>query len=319
MVFEIGHGLGYLGRMSRGVFAPNRSPWHAAVGAVGPSALGIPSDHGYWTQVFKAYQEDEVGVAIALAGNLGEGGQGEYAPFTAVLAAEAASTADTQIFAVTDEIEVETTGIDDDLFTSIREARDRVWSILAPGVPRRPALVTFLSQGSYLPFPTMREGYFAPKMEYGKICLPSELWATSEALAVALRAQFASQVVWETTHANADLWVYESATSFVDADRSGPIREYLAPQELSHALMEESDEDDGLARLSSALAQASKIGRFLLLQFGEKAFSEFLAAHVPKGFFGSLRESRADKPLTPEAAQKVYSLSDTEIFERARH
>lgn len=321
MIFRLGHERGFLARNQRGPYVANKFPlFHAAIGAVAPSAIGIPNQYGVWNQVFSAYHADNLGAALDLAEQLGIGPQGEYGPFLAMLDAEVAAGLDSNIYQLAPALEFE---VDEQflpepgLGVAISVMREAVpLAAQALPEPALPLLISALVPETQLPSLAFSKGYYVVKKEKGKLCLPADSFDEPERLGRRLRRGFAYHVGATRTGDTADAWLLEAMTTLVDAGLRTRHENAWLDEVRMNLILEGCDEPDDLERWQQARWQAALIGFSVFRGHNEAGIAELLDAHLKTNLSTAFAVMRSP---TREALQSAWGREMEQMFSRSAH
>jgi hypothetical protein len=302
VLLELGHDRGYLASSPRGPFRWNRN-WgglllRPAVGVVSPGYLGIRDEYPYWNAVFDLYRQDDLEGAVKVVGRIGSGIYADYAIAGDIVWLEAETASEGEIIRIRErcEVEIVRTGEPDvkELLARIGTSYDEVLALFGPAHITRELLMTVFQQGRSIPTAQWRDGYFTPKRDYGKICLPASFDQT------ALKRALVFAFAYELSSGFAALWLLEAATALLDLPLPAqPSR--LNERELERTLGRLYGEGDPEEELHHARAQAQTIGHKLLARGGAEKLVALLQNHKPsesklKSTDAAIRRTYGDSP-----------------------
>jgi hypothetical protein len=277
------------------------------VGSASPAYFGVLDDFPYWNAVFELYRKDELQAAVDLLEKIGIGMYGDYAIPGDLLYLEAATSADSEIVRLGERLEIEIVRSQlpfpfDELAGEVVKTYGEVKDFFGSAAPRVDTLLTLLIEGSSIPTASLRDGYFTPKTDYGKICLPMP--QDLAGLRVAFAVELTYQLAFETSSGLADLWFMEAVTATMGLPSEPVEPRWHSVSDLDRILCSDSDEESQVEAVRSARRQCRTLGDRLLSMHGPEGIVRCLTKH-----HGHL----AGRP-TEHAMRAVYGMSPDELL-----
>jgi hypothetical protein len=319
MLAELGHHRGRVVSNPRGPFRYNLRflPLRAAVSDVSPGALGIVDEYPYWNRVFQLYGEERLQEAVEVMSQLGIGMYGDYSISGDVVYIEAATSEESEIVRINEHLELECIREQlpfefDTLGHQLDSAYSRVRAVFEAPDSIRDTLLTLFLKDAAIPTAAWRDGYFSPKTQYGKICLPMP--QDVDAILAAFGRGLAYQFAYEMSSRQAENWVLEAATLLASPEPTSiPVPKWLNEFDLNVALAPIDGTELSTQKLAEARTQTHRIGKYLLGHGGSAQFVRFLDEHT------RAYETAGIGSATERATKSTYRMPVYDLFFAASH
>jgi hypothetical protein len=285
-------------------------------------------DEAFWQVAIDHYDHDRVEEAFAIVREHGIGAVGEHLSFYREIEAEAVSRRGARRIELSEWV----------LFEYLP------WEVGDPGpwarrvekaiaavsermgwTPTEKALVAMLAKECDVPWAVHPYGYFADKVPYDKICMPSYLLEDPGEFEQAVAHEYGHVISLNLSQGKAPRWLEEAVSVLLgrefDEEVVGEFArgeiEWLGPAELDGAFEAPDDVDEDDDSVWLAYQQAGLIGRYLAGLGGERRLGDLMRAHADIGLWRGLAASLARRTPTDVALRRVYGLDESRLFEQA--
>ncbi len=286
-------------------------PLTARYGSIGES--------GEWNEAIRAYYQDEMVSAYAVAQRLGAGFGGAALRWYRMIEGEALTRERSRVEELEPWLSVEwdpsELHLGEEHRAALREPCREVAGRLGWNF-EMPVRATVLLGEVDAPWHGARFGYCVDKYPYDKICLPLRAALDPERLRRVVAHEFTHVVTLNLTQARIPHWLDEGLAMLMEGDAPG-VTEWMEPLALDAAFETDRRTDEGLQHSQAAYGQAAALVRTLRAHGGDETLSRLLRAFTNNSFWTEVKINLLGQPSVEEALHEVYGIGQHELFAEA--
>lgn len=263
----------------------------------------------------RAYDEDRVEAALALLDSMGASFGGASLGFRATVAGEVGAKRYGPPRPEGPDLDMEPDPGDSDA-ALVRTTLDEIQQRFGPA--GKPVRVAFLPSEADAPWHGARYGYYVPKTEHDKVCVPGALLFDPEELRRTLLHEFAHLVVQNRTEGRAPKWLHEGVAQLAEGRPVRPAQgQAWTAATLDAAFEADRRADGGWRRAGEAYDASLRMVARLHTLKGDDGLCHLLDAFTDNSVLANLRILAGALDPSDEALRQIYTLSLTELLSGA--